>query len=132
MKIPVDKTTRVYELTYLIAGDKTSIQISSIDNAVKRLAKKQSLTVVSEEDWGKQPMAYSIKHAGAHHREAYYKHIVLEGDPAHITAFEKDLYLTSDVMRHLIVLAETVTGSDIDEIKEEDHVDEDGRDGSRY
>lgn len=132
MKYPVAETTRVYELTYLLPGDKTSIQISSIDNAVKKLTKKHKLTIVAEEDWGKRPMAYSIKHAGVHHREANYKHMVFEADPINLNAFEKDLYLTNDIMRHLIVLAEAEVGSDIDEIREDETIEEDSRDGSRY
>lgn len=132
MKYPVAKTTRTYELTYLLPGDKTSIQISSIDNAVKKLVKKHKLNIVSEEDWGKQPMAYAIKHDGTHQREANYKHMVFEADPVNVNDFEKDLYLTSDIMRHLIVLAEDVVGSDLDEIHEDESADDDHRDSARY
>jgi ribosomal protein S6 len=130
MKIPVDQTTRSYELTYLVSGDKTSAQVLAVETAVKRLLKKQSITVVTEEDWGKRPLAYSIKHAGAHQKEAYYKHLVLDASPAVVPTFEKDLYLNAEIMRHLLVLADEA-GSDMDEIQEERHHDDD-RDESRY
>lgn len=119
MKIPAAEKSRSYELTYLIPGDKTSVQVTSVETAIKRLAKKHQVSVVSEEDWGKREMAYTIKHGGARQTEAHYKHAVLEADPANVQAFEKDLYLNTDVMRHLLVLAEQPT-SDVEEVQEDE------------
>lgn len=132
MKYPVAQTTRSYELTYLIPGDKTSAQISSIDNVIKKLVKKHELNIVAEEDWGKLQMAYSIKHAGAVHSEAYYQHLVFEASPASISGFEQELRLVGDVMRYLLVLAESEAGSNIEEIHEDDTFEDHGHGSRNY
>lgn len=127
MKYPAAERSRSYELTFLIPGDRTSVQVTAIETAIKRLAKKHSVNVVSEEDWGKRELAYQIKHSGKSHNEAYYRHMVLESDPANVTALEKDLYLNADVMRHLLVLAEK-PASDVDEVHEEESKSDDDKD----
>lgn len=130
MKYPAAEKSRSYELTYLIPGDRTSVQVTSVETALKRLLKKHSVSVVSEEDWGKRELAYTVKHGGERQTEAHYKHLVLEADPAHVKSFENELYLNTDVMRHLMVLAEKPT-SDVDEVKEDDSASETERE-SRF
>ncbi len=105
MKIPPKKVVRRYELTYIVPGNRTSVQVAAANTAVKALAEKGKISVIKEEDWGKKELAYAIRHQGENHREGYYHHLVIEADPAKIASFERNLQLNNDVMRHLLVIA---------------------------
>ena len=106
MHIPSDKRTKLYELTYLVSAQLTSDEVKQIDSAVEKLLTKHKGAVKNKEDWGKKPMAYSIKHAGKRHNEAVYKHVVVEFETSAAFAFEKDLYLNQSIIRHLFVVAD--------------------------
>jgi ribosomal protein S6 len=106
MKLTVSPRIRVYELTYLVPGSFASTEVAAMDEAITKLVSKHKLSVKKQEDWGRKALAYNIKRAGKKHAEAYYKHLVLEGDAAKVPAFEAEIYLLPQVIRHLLVLAE--------------------------
>ena len=106
MKILKEKRVRSYEFTFLVPASLTSVDIAAANTAVLALIKKHGLTIKDQEDWGKKELAYPIRFAGKSEREAVYTHLVLEADAAKIQAFEKDLYLQQNVIRHLLVQAE--------------------------
>ncbi len=106
IKLPPKNLVRQYELTFVIPGDRTSVQVAAVDTAVKTLAKKHKIKVVSEEDWGKKELAYTIVHNTKRHDEGYYHHFVLETEASNVRDFEQDISLNQDVMRHLLVIAE--------------------------
>jgi small subunit ribosomal protein S6 len=106
MHIPSDKRTKLYELTYLVSAQLTTDEVKQIDTAVEKLLTKHKGVVKNREEWGRKPMAYTIKHGGKRHTEAAYKHIVVEFETAAAFAFEKDLYLNQSIIRHLFVVAD--------------------------
>lgn len=106
MHIPQDKRVRQYELTYLVPASLTSDEAASVKTAVEKLVKKHKGSVISQEEWGKRNLAYTIQVGGKRHTEAVYTHVVLEFDTAHTVAFEKDIYLNQSIIRHLLVVAE--------------------------
>jgi ribosomal protein S6 len=106
MKLVVSPKIRLYELTYLVPGSFASSEVAGVDESIAKLVKKYKLTLKSQEDWGRKPLAYMIRHSGKKNTEAYFKHLVLEGDAAQVPAFEADLYLQPSVIRHLLVIAE--------------------------
>jgi small subunit ribosomal protein S6 len=109
MKILTEKKVRSYELTFLVPASLTTVDIAAANTAVLALIKKHGLTIKDQEDWGKKELAYPIRFAGKNEREAVYTHLVIEADVAKVQAFEKDLYLQENVIRHLLVLAEAAT-----------------------
>lgn len=104
--IPRDVQTRLYELTYLVVPSLTDSELSAARESIEKLVTKHQGTLVSKEDWGKQEMAYKIRHASQRQTDAVYTHLVLEFMPEKAYAFEKELYLQDVVMRHLFVLSE--------------------------
>lgn len=118
MKIVAEKRVRSYELTFLVPASLTSDKISGTVAEVLELVKKHKLTVTTQEDWGKKDLAYPIRFQGGNEREAMYTHVVLEADASKVQAFERDLYLNSNVIRHLLVLAES-RGTELGELQEQ-------------
>lgn len=106
MKIPSDKRTKLYELTYLVSAQLTSDEVKNIDSTVEKLITKHKGSVKTKEEWGKRPMAYTIKHAGKRHDEAIYKHMVVEFETSAAYVFEKELNLIQTLLRHLFVIAQ--------------------------
>lgn len=115
MKIPAVETTRQYELTFLVPGDFTDGEYSKVKEAVEALVKKQKGTIVSQEDWGKRPLAYKFKRAGKFYTEALYAHFVIELKAEKVQALDKAMILNHDVMRHLIVIASEEKGANQEE-----------------
>lgn len=106
-----DPRVREYELTYLVPAALTSAEITKTRQAVDALLKKHGIKVSSQEDWGRKELAYPIKYQGKKQTEALYVHAKLEVDASVIQAFEQDLYLQAEVIRHLLVLAQPETSN---------------------
>lgn len=106
MNIPQDKRVRQYELTYLLSAGLTSDELNKADEAVEKLVKKHKGTIISKDDWGKRTLAYTIQVGGKRHTEAMYRFMVVEFDTSHTVIFEKDIFLTQSIIRHLLVIAE--------------------------
>ena len=113
MQIPSDKRVNTYELTYLIPGALTGDEVQSITASVEKLIAKHKGSIKNQEDWGRKPMAYMIKHSGKRHTEAVYKHLVIEFETAHAFTFEKELYLNQELLRHLFVIAAEVEKEEV-------------------
>lgn len=106
MKLVTTAKTNTYELTYLVSGSLTDSEVKSIQATVQGLVKKQKGKILSEEAWGKKSLAYPIRKAGKNHSDASYLHLVLELTTEQAPAFEREIYLDNDIMRHLFVVAE--------------------------
>lgn len=98
---------RLYELTCLVEPALTETEVTRIKDSIEKLVKKHAGSVNSQDDWGRKPLAYKIKAHKKSFTEAHYLFWVLEFDAHHAQAFEKDIYLTSEIIRHLFVVAET-------------------------
>jgi len=114
--LTIEARKRTYECTYLTSLKADTAKVTAdITASVKRY----NGSVVSTEDWGKKDLAYTIKKAGERHTQANYTHMVLDMEAAQTPQFERDLYLNTGVLRHLIVIAEAVVAPvSPDEIKE--------------
>jgi ribosomal protein S6 len=106
MKLVTSAKTKLYELTYLVAGDFTDSELTKVQETVQALVKKHKGSVKSEDAWGKKSLAYEIRQAGKNHREAHYVQLVVELESVHAPAFERDVYLVNEIIRHLFVEAE--------------------------
>jgi ribosomal protein S6 len=107
-----DAIKRSYFLTYLLPSALTETEVKTHQDSLTTLVKKHKGSVVGVEEWGKNRLAYKIKHAGKWYTEAYYLHYSLELDPAHVSAFEKDIHLQAQIIRHLLVIAPETSGKE--------------------
>ena len=97
---------RVYELTYLLPETLTEAEVSQVKTDVEGLLKKYKATILKDEDWGKQRLAYIITHNAHKNTEGYYKHVVFKMDALQAPVFEHDIFLQNKIMRHLLLKAE--------------------------
>jgi small subunit ribosomal protein S6 len=58
--------------------------------------------LIKEELWGMRSLAYPIKHAD----RAFFAHFEFEAEPAVIITLDKNIRLTEDIIRYLIVRIE--------------------------
>jgi len=110
MKIPSTTRTQKYECTYLIPVGLTTDEQKSVTDKVAALIKKLKGSLITTEDWGKKVLAYTIKKEGKRHTEALYTHLVIEFPTSSVSAFDKDLYLIPELIRHLVVIAVETDG----------------------
>lgn len=108
MKLKAIPVVRQYELTYLVPVDKTTAEQSVFAEQIIQEIKKGGGEIISQDDWGKRPLAYTIKQNKVRHTEAIYFHVVFSMDTARISDFESTLRLNQDLIRYLLVVAELV------------------------
>lgn len=109
MKLMTAAKTNTYELTYLAAGSLTDSEWTKVQDTVRDLVKKHTGTIVSEDVWGKKALAYGIRRAGKTHTDAYYSHLVVEFSTQAAPEFEREVYLDTQILRHLFVVADAKT-----------------------
>lgn len=107
MKLVSDPVIRSYELTYLVPTSKTTAEQSVFAETIVNEIKSFGGSVVSQDEWGKRELAYTIKYNKARHQEAVYFHVVFNMEAEKVPEFEKKLNLNQDLLRHLLVQAET-------------------------
>ncbi len=87
-----------YSLTVLI-----NEKVSETDRVgVLDGLKKHFGNLIKEELWGMRSLAYPIKHAD----RAFFAHFEFEAEPAVIITLDKNIRLTEDIIRYLIVRIE--------------------------
>jgi len=102
----MDTVKRNYELTYILPGSLTDNEVAQLKTQVEQILKKYNAQILKNEDWGRRPLAYTIVHEGKKQNEGVYTHIVLALEPSKAPTFEREVYLSNLVMRHLLVVAE--------------------------
>lgn len=100
---------RTYELTYLLSGSLSDADIEKAKVEIEPLLKRASAKILKTEEWGKRPLAYVITHDGKKHTEGYYVHLVLEMPANKSAALDREMYIHSRVMRHLLLVSEAAT-----------------------
>ncbi len=106
MKLTPFVPTRLYELTVLVEPALTETELSNLKDGIEKLVTKHKGSLEAAEDWGRKPLAYSIKAHKKNFTEALYLHWNLEFDADKAQAFERDMHLNGDVIRHLFVVGE--------------------------
>lgn len=87
-----------YQLTVLIKEKVMEAGRKEILDALK----KHFGNLIREDLWGVRSLAYEIKHDN----KAYYANFEFEAEPNAIITLDKNIRLTEDVIRHLIVRIE--------------------------
>ena len=106
MKIVPDHRTRQYELTCLFDPDFSETQLTTVGEEVAKSVAKHHGQVLSQTSWGKKNLAYLIKHRTHRYHQANFSYWELEFVTDQVNAFEKELYLSESIIRHLLVIKE--------------------------
>lgn len=109
IELTQSEVVREYELTYLLPTTLTSSETTQVQEKIAQGIGKLGGSVVTSEDWGKRELAYAIRHSGSDRTEALYTHMVISLPAQNAQALERELQLNTQVMRHLLILAEPKT-----------------------
>ncbi len=109
MKLVKEIISKNYELTYLIPGDMLDADVSRLKKEIVELVGRHKGSVVKEDDWGRKHLAYNISQGGKTYAEAVYVHMVLNFPVSTVQAFDQDLALHREIIRHLLVIADETT-----------------------
>ena len=120
IKIVADKQTKLYELTYLLPADFTDSKRATASESILKLITKHKGEVLQTQDWGKRELAYKLKHQGKFYTEAVYTHLVIKFLPAKVQAFEREVLLEGEVMRHLVVVSDNQSEESLVEVEKKD------------
>jgi small subunit ribosomal protein S6 len=102
-----------YEIMYLVSPKIKDEDLSPLIEQIRTLITKQDGKIFAEEDWGKKKLAYPIKH----YRHGFYYIVYADIDPLKIKDLEKDLKLSDDILRYLIIKHEPQTWQAIEDQK---------------
>jgi len=103
-----------YELLYLVAANYTEEELVPIKEKVKELIKKFGGEITSEDSFGKKKLAYPVKK----NFQGYYLLYEFNLDGQNLKDLTKNLKLTNDILRHVIVKKKLRTPEEIKAIKE--------------
>jgi small subunit ribosomal protein S6 len=94
---------RPYEFTFIVRVDTTEDVINETIDQVQGWVTANELGTITKVDrWGRRKMAYEIDRQ----REGYYVLLLAELDPKQLPELERNLKLSPNVLRYLIVRAD--------------------------
>lgn len=91
--------TNHYELLYLVAANYTEDELGPIKNKVKESITKFKGEITFEDSLGKKKLAYPI----AKNHQGYYLLYEFDLDGNELKKLDKELKLTNEILRHIIV-----------------------------
>jgi len=106
----MEQTTREYELLYIISASFTDDEMGAVEGRVKALLEKYGATVNVVTRLGKFRFAYPIKHQ----RHGHYVLARFSADTQAMRQIDEALRISTDVLRHLVVLADEAGGEKFD------------------
>ncbi|MDP3900454.1 MAG: 30S ribosomal protein S6 [bacterium] len=109
-----EKVLKRYELVYLIPNKYSEDELAPIQESVVKFIKDNGGKIISEDNWGKRRLSYNI---GLNYH-AYYYIIEFELTPDKLVLLEKNLRLSDEILRHLIVLKRVKSAQEIKSEKE--------------
>ncbi|HEY71732.1 MAG: 30S ribosomal protein S6 [Chloroflexi bacterium] len=113
---------RSYELIFIVHPDVDEDNLTAVVDRVKELVKRGGGKVVQTKPWGMRRLAYPIQKRW----EGQYVLMQLELEPQGVSALERSLRLTEQIMRHLVVRLEeqVAPAQGPDEVQENDQSNE--------
>ncbi|MBU1036797.1 30S ribosomal protein S6 [Patescibacteria group bacterium] len=98
-----------YELTLIIPGNLAEDQHPEILNKIKSLLEKNQAKLTVEEDLGRKKLAYPIKQL----RHGFYYCLEFDLESDKTKTIEKELKLTSSILRFLLIKKHQKTAAEI-------------------
>jgi small subunit ribosomal protein S6 len=93
---------RNYEFTFIVHPDVEDEGLAGVTEKVGQFITDGGGRVTSVDHWGRRRLAYPIQKQ----REGYYVLMQVQLDPRSIGELERNLKLTEEVIRHLLVRVE--------------------------
>jgi small subunit ribosomal protein S6 len=93
---------RNYEFTFIVHPDVEDEGIAGVTERVSQFIADGGGQVTSVDHWGRRRLAYPIQKQ----TEGYYVLMQVQLDPKSIGELERNLKLTEEILRHLLVRAE--------------------------
>lgn len=94
---------KAYELTFIVRLDPNEEVINESVNQVQSWVEANQLGQVTKIDrWGRRKLAYEINKQ----RDGYYVLMEADIEPANLPELERNLKISSSILRYLIVLSE--------------------------
>ena len=87
-----------YEGLFIIKPDLKEEDVKKISETIGNFITKNGGAIKKEENWGKRPLAYSIKK----YKEAYYYKIDFTLPPSAVSKLEAAYKLNADILRAMI------------------------------
>ena len=95
---------REYELMFVLAPDLQEDGVTTSTERVSSLITNRGGEITKVDTWGRRRLAYPIRH----HLDGYYAVMRFRLEPNLTDELDRNLRLTEQVLRHLIVRAEEV------------------------
>ncbi len=96
-----------YELMLVLNPALSREEDASARERVRELITTNGGTISREDAWGTRRLAYTIKKAGQDYMEGVYYLYRFELEPDQVNAIQRPLLLSEQVLRHMVVRAET-------------------------
>lgn len=109
-----EQQTQHYELLYIVPVQYTVDELPAILDKIKSILVEAGAEVTYEEDFGKRKLTYPIKKN--HH--GYYRVVEFNLVPSQLKKLDKNLTLSSEILRHLIVSAVQRSASEMAQRKQ--------------
>ena len=88
-----------FETVLLFSSDLSKSNLDKLENLFKDQIKKQSASIINEEDWGLRDLSYQIKK----NKKAFYKFFQIEIDGSKIQEIKENLNKEEQIIRYLFV-----------------------------
>jgi small subunit ribosomal protein S6 len=98
-----------YELLFLLSNEYTEEEIKPIAQKVKGVIEEKGGKITHSEDWGKQRLAYPVRHFAY----GYYFLYEFDAEGGSLANIDKVLRLDKQIMRHQIVVKRPKTEEEI-------------------
>ncbi len=93
----------MYELVYIVRPTADEQSLAAVKERVDRYISTAGGAVVKRDDWGKRALAYPI----LKFTEGFYSVLQFDMPASGVRELERSLGLTEEVLRHIVVRAET-------------------------
>lgn len=114
---------RQYELTYLVSDKVSDADMTAATGKISGIITKRNGKILAEDNWGRRKLAYPINKQDF----ATYITLSFEMDPGELVKVNRDLRLSKEVIRHLVIVKDfgkekiTLTA---DEVAETEDIEE--------
>jgi len=88
-----------YELLYIVSNKYTEDELKPIIESVNKIIKEKGGDITYKEEWGKKKLSYPIKHFNY----GYYSLAEFNVEAGQVEKIDKELRMSSEILRHTIV-----------------------------
>ena len=95
----MDNSKRLYEAMFLVDTAKAAADWDGTLGAIQTVLDRAGVEVVSLRKWDERKLAYDVKKAS----RGTYVLVYFNGDPSRITGIERDVVLSEDILRVIVL-----------------------------